>query len=588
MTRSARIAFLLLAVATFGALYVAQRLRHSDPVVLGVRVTRTFSPVGSGPRTAALSFWLKRDDIAAVTVVDDRGDEVRSLADGRAINKRTRTAFVWDGNKENGNPAPDGWYRFRIGLARQGRSLTIPNGTRLDTKPAMPVVKQVEPTHPAGPLILPGAKLVVGRIGGTKGRNVEGFVLRTDTVPSKVVRRFPLPDNPTSIRWDGKIYGHAAPDGVYLLGLTETDGAGNRGSAPAKLTPVAGPPRGKPGVTVRHLGVQAPSQSATPGQIIELGVDARGQSFEWSLRPATGGPLLSHGKAKGAKLRIRIPSKARGVLQVTVAGNKSRVNVPLAINTGKAPLLVVLPAIRWQGLAPVDGDGDGLPDLLPLGRSASVDRLMPPIKGGLDGWNAKVLPLLRVMAQNRITADATTDIALAKGQGPKIAGYKGVVLAGEETWLPSSVLKGLRSRVNGGKRVLDLGLDSLRRTVDINGAVISNPSKPTEADALGGVRSPSQADASYQLQWKDSIGLFSTTGGRIYAPPGWSGTAKVESPGAFVAAAGPEAGIAGIAAWKLGKGLYIRPGIPNLAANALAGPTLESLLTRALAITAGQ
>ncbi len=587
MTRSARTAFVLLVIATFGGFYVAQHLRHSEPVVLGVRVTPTFSPTGSGPRTAAVSFYLKRSDIAAVSVVDNRGDEVRTLAEGRAIGKRTRTQFVWDGNDETGKPAPDGWYRYRIGLARQGRSLTVPNGVRLDTTPAVPVVKQVDPSHGPGPLILPGAKLVVGRLGGTRGRNVEGFVLRTDTNPSKVVKRFPLPDNATSVRWDGRIYGHQAPEGVYLLGVTETDSAGNRGSTPARLAPVAGPPRGKPGVTVRRLGVQAPSTPVQAGGAIQVAVDARGHAFEWSLRPATGGALLAHGKGKGTKVSVRVPSKANGVTVLTVAGNNSRVAVPIAVTSGNKDLLVVLPAIRWQGLAPVDGDGDGLPDLLPLGRSASADRLMPALKEGLDGWKSKVLPLLTLMAQNRIKADATTDIALSQGRGPKMADYNGIVLAGEETWLPAQLLKGIRNRVTGGKRVLDLGLDSLRRTVNVSGAVISRPGRPAEEDALGGVRSAEQADSAYQLEWKDTIGLFSTTGGRIFAPAGWSGIAKVQPPGTFVAAAGPEAGIAGISAWKLGKGLYIRPGIPNIAANALAGPTLQSFLTRALFITAG-
>jgi len=285
---------------------------------------------------------------------------------------------------------------------------------------------------------------------------------------------------------------------------------------------------------------------------------------------------------------VRVPAKARGVILLTVAGGGSRVSVPVGISSGKADLLLVLPAIRWQGLAPVDGDGDGLPDLINLGRPAAVNRLMPALNGGLPGWGAHVLPLLKVMAQSGIRADVTTDIALSEGKGPKISSYKGVVLAGEETWLPAGVLKGIRTRVLGGKRVLDLGLDSLRRTIQLRNGVISSPGKPTAADALGGVRAPAQAQATYQLTWKDSIGLFSTTGGRIFAPPGWSGTAEVQPPGALVAAAGPEAGIAGVAAWKLGKGIYIRPGIPNLAANALVGPTSLELLKRALLITAGQ
>ncbi|CAB4870059.1 unannotated protein [freshwater metagenome] len=588
MTRTARIAFALVAVAAVGGLYVAQRLRHSEPVVLGVRRTAAFSPTGLGPRHAAVSFYLKRSDTAAVSVVDIQGDQVRSISPGTKVGARRRVVFVWDGRDSAGEIPADGTYRFRIGLARQGRSLTVPNGVRLDTKPAQPVVTRVLPAHGPGPLILPGPKQAVGVVSGTPGHDVEGFILRTDISPAKVVRRFRLPDRPARITWDGKVNGRPAVDGTYLLGLTETDSAGNRGSTPQHQFPVAGPTRGRAGVTVRHLGVAVPQLPARPGGIVSTRVDARGRDWTWSLAPALGGKVLKKGKGRGNVIRLRVPLKARGLLTLAVAAKPYRVEVPIGVETGRRPLLVVLPAIRWQALAPVDATGDGLPDWLELGRSVALGRLLPPLSGGLNGLNSQVTPLLRALAATGLAYDVTTDIALTKGRGPRLEGHRGVVLAGEETWLTEPCLKRLRERVIAGGRLLDLGIDALRRTVVIKGDVVSAPSRATEANALGAVISEPSVSADYLLQWKDDLGLFATIGGRVFAPVGWRGTSRLIGSTKLLSAAGPQSGISGIAAWRLGKGVVIRPGIPGMAALAVQGPTALAVLSRALVITAGR
>ena len=36
-----------------------------------------------------------------------------------------RRVFVWNGREDNGSLAPDGTYYFRVGLARQGRSIDL-------------------------------------------------------------------------------------------------------------------------------------------------------------------------------------------------------------------------------------------------------------------------------------------------------------------------------------------------------------------------------------------------------------------------------------------------------------------------------
>ena len=46
----------------------------------------------------------------------------------------------------------------------------------------------------------------------------------------------------------------------------------------------------------------------------------------------------------------------------------------IATPARRAPVLVVLPALTWQGANPVDDTGDGLPNTLGAGRSVRLDR----------------------------------------------------------------------------------------------------------------------------------------------------------------------------------------------------------------------
>jgi len=42
--------------------------------------------------------------------------------------------------------------------------------------------------------------------------------------------------------------------------------------------------------------------------------------------------------------------------------------------------------------------------------------------------------------------DLTTDLGLIEGDGPQLDGYKGVVFAGSERWVPASLVMGTRKR----------------------------------------------------------------------------------------------------------------------------------------------
>jgi len=231
--RASVVAFAVLIAATLLGLVIAQRLRHSDPVVIGVRRTAAFSPIGTGPRSAALSFWIRRFDRVDVAVVDSRGDFVDTIAAAKPVPGRTRVRFYWDGRDDSGRLVPDGRYRFRLGLARQGRSLVLPQAVRLDTQPARPVVRRLTPAHGIGPVLLPGPASVTGLVGGTKGRSLESIVVRTDLATPKIVQRSAMAASDRRVEWNGLVAGRTAPDGVYMLGVAQTDSAGNRGTYPA-------------------------------------------------------------------------------------------------------------------------------------------------------------------------------------------------------------------------------------------------------------------------------------------------------------------------------------------------------------------
>lgn len=577
--------FALVGVSSVAGLLVVQELRRSDPVVIGVRVPVTFSPSGSGRRAASLSFWTRRADRAAVSVVDSRGDRVRTIALSRPVPARTRVRFWWDGRDADGRIVADGRYRFRVGLARQGRSLTLPQAVRLDTEPARPWIERVTPSPKAGPVVIAGPSRVTGIVRGTKGTDVTGLVIRTDVSPATVVSRTRLRDGARSVPWDGRVDGRPAPEGTYMLGIEETDAAGNRGRYPQTLEPLPASVRGRPGVTVRRLGVVPPTLPQRPGAVLEVPVSSGGRPASWVLRTASGRRVAS-GRSRGGSVRARLPRRSSGLLLLAIGAAGSRVVVPVAVNRARSQVLVVLPAIRWQGVAPVDQDGDGLPDTLPRGDSVELTRFLPQLRGGLDGLAGRVVPLARELAAIPQRVEFTTDAALAEGRGPTLAGHRGLIIAGGSTWLPAELLGSLRGWVSRGGRMLDLGVGDLMRTVTVNARVVADPSRPRPSDPVGGVPSRPFAEPSVLSAWKDGIGLFSETGGRVLAAPGWSQTDRVLPPGELVAAAGPQSGVSAVAAWRFGKGLAIRPGLPTLAAFASEGEASRGLLRRAVAIVA--
>jgi len=628
VTRLARIAFALLVLATLGAFVVTQKLKSSPPLVVRPHISTVFSPAPDARvRRARISFWIVHPDDVSVSIVDDEGTIVRRLVDGRHLPSHKRMVLWWNGRTDGGAVARDGVYRVRVALLHQGRTIDLSPSIRLDTRPPRPLVTDVTPHAGDGPAFLPqhGVHAVTIHVTGTEGRSARVLIYRTDVSPPRQVGQLHIPFHQRTVTWDGTLGGRPAPPGTYLMGLLVADRPGNPGTFPRVLPDAPGwtpaPLPGHAGVTIRHLAAAPPLAPVDAGKVAVVLVDARGQGYDWALRRAGDPRVVAHGSDDGARLRVRTPRGQSGLYELTLStppaaparrggkrggraaagaatGPRSRTTVPLVVRATKPrDVLVVLPALTWQGENPVDDDGDGIPntlDAIPPARGSGAARratalLARPFAHGMPaGIAGHEGALLRFLDDNLLRYDLTTDVALATGDGPLLGSAHGVVLAGDERWITPQLRDKLRRYVRDGGTVWSLGTDSLRRVVRLDGGVLRAPSAPQATDALGGrPRQPleraggdgSAAITAYEMGTHD---LFADTSGSFPGYDAYETLAGVVPGARPDAAAGVEAGVPVIASWTLGSGLAIHTGLPQLAAKAAAGDPDADALVRHL------
>jgi hypothetical protein len=484
LTRLARVVFALLVAASFGAFFVAQRLKSAESVAEITRLTRFFSPNGDGRRDVnRITFKVKEPGRVTVTIVNREGDRVRRLADNIDARPQTPVRVVWDGRTDDGLRAPDGLYRMQVGLRRTGRTVVVAGSFNIDTTAPKPVVLSVTPPI-AGPV--PGAFEIRARGGGRL--RAPGFrILRTDVSPVREVARFR--GRPGSRRgvWDGLVDGAPAPPGIYIVVVAVRDRSGNVGTAPAVLPPVPGQVRGKPGITVRQITAQPPLEPVRAGQRVEFFVDSRRRAYRWSIRRVGIARTLKRGRgAPGRTLAIRAPDAESGAYLLQVRSGRYHAQVPFLVQAPeRARLLVVVPAITWLGVDKVDDDRDGLPNTLEAGGPVKWPRVIAGDRGLPATFADQTAPLLVFLDRAHIRYDLTSDLALARSRDPRATDREGVVLAGPLRWVPRPLARRLRSYVEAGGRLASFGTDSLLRGVRLGANRLTQPTQPTPVDPFG-------------------------------------------------------------------------------------------------------
>jgi len=583
-------------VATFGAFFVAQRLKNEPTVIQNFYRFKVFSPNGDGryDRTK-FTFLLKQADEIDVDVVSDAGDVVRSLTEGRALRAYRAIELPWDGTDDAGRLVGDGVYRARVTLRREGRSVVVPKSVRKDTRPPRPRVLSVGPERAAAPEILPARGGAPARIRfAASGRRKKVWIWRTDgAVPERVTSSgaAPLPDDATSWEWDGTVAGRRARPGTYLAVVESRDRAGNIGfSVPVR----DGVPRldfgrrlpRRAGITVRYLGVQPPSNPVVAGEPTDVFIDARGEPWRYTLRRVGEKNVIRRSEESGTRPRLRlVVPPATGVYLLEVRTRTRGVRVPIVVqaNVPVGRVLVVLPWITWQGRNPVDDDGDGRPNTLEGGVGVRSDRLFAGDGLPVD-FAIREAPVLSFLDRTRRDYDLTTDIALARGVGPKLDDFTGVLVPGDARWLPARLGAQLRRFARNGGTVVSLGTESLRRQVDLTTTDrrqrLVRPTNATQADLFGAVLRPIERTPTQLTVADDRIELFAGDEGIFPDVAAHEATSRLDRPARLAADAVTPEGRPVIVGARIGRGLVVRTGIPDFPERLTPQPESAALMNR--------
>jgi hypothetical protein len=565
-TRLAAAAFGILLLATVGAFLVANRLKAQPPEIMVLRRDTYFSPNGDGRRdTDTVLFTVKLNDTAAVDVVDADGVRVRRLAAHKRLYRGRRQHVTWDGRTDAGRRAPDGEYRLRF-ILDEGRALLAPRPFFVDTVPPRPAVVVDYET----PIVRPGAP-VGFRVRGAGADTAPAFtVVRTDVSPPRPVRKLVGQVGRTNYTWDGRTdAGGLAAPGTYLIAVTAYDKARNAGEGPH--LPLADPPTavaGRPGVTLRSLAVQPPVRSVRAGDLFNVRVDARGRAFSWTLRRLGVRRIALHGlKTAGhTVLLLHAPRGPSGVFLLHVQSHGANATVPIAVHArSHVGPLFVLPMVTWLGRDPIDTTGDGVPDV--FGSESAVRFPRPFVyPGGMPPtFYSEIGPLLVSMDHRHLRYDLATDLDLVFGPPPSA---RGIVMAGQPTWVSRDLAARLRDYVTAGGRLALFGPDALRASVSVGDAVLARPSGVTPIDALGGrLAAVRKLTAGLTVLAEDpSLGLLQGFSGDLV---GFTAVEELLSPGRGKVETSVGAQTAdlrpALSATAQGKGLVIRVGLPGWA-----------------------
>jgi hypothetical protein len=391
-----------------------------------------------------------------------------------------------------------------------------------------------------------------------------------------VVRRFRGNESRRGV-WHGEVASgpeqtEPAPDGDYAFTVTVRDKAGNPAVAPEEI-PRASTARAGTGVSVRSFTLSGPLEVVPAGSAATLEVGPVDRSFDFVMsRYGDPEPIRRGGRIAG-EFRVHVPSDARtGMYLVRVRAGRQRAVWPLAVaglpqtrRAAERPRpLVVLPAMSWQGLNSMDDDLDGFSDSLPAGRSVGLTR---PFRGGglPPRFVSEVGPLLRYLDREELAYDLTTDVSLARGEGPSLGNAPGVALAGSALWLPEPLMRRLRDEVEEGLRVASFGADALRRTVRLSGDRLSDPSGRRRVDAFGEGTGLLRTSSAPLTVFEDGLGLFEDLDEFFGDFTVFEESSGLPTESRRIATAGRDPRRPAFVAFGMGGGIVIRSGTPQWA-----------------------
>lgn len=272
-----------LLVGTAAAFAITEHLKLIKSPIAGTHVSKVLSPVcDCADSKAMIRIRLRHADHVTVTILDQGGHKVTTIASRAEVPRRTPKAFFWDGRTAAGTTAPDGVYSPEIHLVGARHTFLLPNQIVLDTT----VPKVLSASDGKGILFPRSRRSLAIRYSFSEPANAVVYLGGRQIIRGRPTREH------DKIKWAGKVDGKAVPAGTYVLSVGARDAAGNETPAAARKTVT---------VVVRYIAVTPKVLSVRPGARFSVHVETKAPRYTWRL----GG---RHGARRTGRLRLRAPS----------------------------------------------------------------------------------------------------------------------------------------------------------------------------------------------------------------------------------------------------------------------------------------
>jgi hypothetical protein len=254
---------LALLGATAAAFAVTERLKLERSPITGTRVDREFSPVCECARdVATISFVLRRGETVTLSMLDENGRTVGTVVSEQR-EPPGRVTYVWDGRDRFDHIVPEGRYRPKVELERNGRTIVLPNPIRVDTTAPRITLVRVQP------------KVFSPDSDGRRDRIVAAYTIDERARATMLVdgRRRVLGKfsrQRGSLTWFGRFDGEPVRPGPYEIRLRAIDRAGNRSLRTRAVT-----------VIVRYVALSRERIEAVAGKRFSVRVRTDAVSYGW-------------------------------------------------------------------------------------------------------------------------------------------------------------------------------------------------------------------------------------------------------------------------------------------------------------------
>jgi hypothetical protein len=297
---------LALLAATAAAFAVTERLKLEKSPITGTRVDKVFSPVCECARDIAeISFRLRGGEVVTVDMLNSNRRSIRTLVRNKR-ERAGRVTYIWDGRDDAGRVVPEGIYRPRVRLRRNGRTIVLPNPIRVDTTAPTITLTRVFPR-----VFSPDGDGNADRVTAEYEIDEPARAMMLVNGRRRVLSKFRETEG--RLVWFGRIGGVPVRPGDYEIRLRAFDRAGNRSARTRAVT-----------VRVRYVELVPDRVEAVAGRRFAVGVATDADVYRW---------LFDGRKGKFRKpiLVLRAPDEpGTYVLYVIVGRRADRAEIAVA------------------------------------------------------------------------------------------------------------------------------------------------------------------------------------------------------------------------------------------------------------------